>query len=159
MPARGRPSPAHPFTQASASEFGRRPGRPNLRHDGATDRVAAGSRWLDAGTYLRMKHLDVNVGVLSGLLPASSTHPTSVTIRLAAAPMSHFTRRFLFLASRNDRQPGIDGLRESARERHFKNRGSAMEDRLLYRVPDVALILTSADQRCTSCSLRASLNP
>ena len=45
-----------------------------------------------------------------------STHPTSVTIRLAAAPMSHFTRRFLFLASRNDRQPAIDGLRESARE-------------------------------------------
>jgi excisionase family DNA binding protein len=88
-----------------------------------------------------MKHLDVNVGVLSGLLPASSTHPTSVTIRFAAAPMSHFTRRFLFLASRNDRQPGIDGLRESARDRHFKNRGSAMEDRLLYRVPEVALIL------------------
>jgi excisionase family DNA binding protein len=87
-----------------------------------------------------MKILYVNVGVLSGLLPASSTHPTSVTIRLAAAPMSHFTPAF-FLASRNDRQPGIDGLRESARDRHFKNRGSAMEDRLLYQVPEVALIL------------------
>src|SRR5215207_2060666 len=46
---------------------------------------------LDAGTYLLMKHLDVNVGVLSGLLPASSTHPTSLTITLAAAPMSHLT--------------------------------------------------------------------
>ena len=40
--------------------------------------VAAGSRWLDAGTYLRMKHLDVNVGVLSGLLHAS-LYPSDIS--------------------------------------------------------------------------------
>ncbi len=34
-PARGRSSPAHPFTQARGCEFDRRPSRPNLRYDGA----------------------------------------------------------------------------------------------------------------------------
>jgi hypothetical protein len=34
-----------------------------------------------------------------------------------------------------------------------------MEDRLQYRVPEVAVILNISDQRSTSCLVRAILNP
>jgi excisionase family DNA binding protein len=49
--------------------------------------------------------------------------------------------RFLASRSANDRQRRTEGLGVRERTGIFNNRGRAMEDRLLYRVPEVAVIL------------------
>jgi excisionase family DNA binding protein len=62
---------------------------------------------------------------------------------LKAASLSHFllSSRFLLHSSRTIARTGWTGLGVRARTDIFNKRGRAMEDRLLYRVPEVAVIL------------------
>jgi excisionase family DNA binding protein len=57
--------------------------------------------------------------------------------------LSHFLRQLSFLASlsANDRQSRIDWLRGADEDWHLQQNEVAMEDRLLYRVLEVAVIL------------------
>ena len=80
-----------------------------------------------------------------------SSRPRSLHIRCTGLDaggctlLSHTTfypsSRFLASLSTNDRQSRMDGLGVQARTDIFNKRGRAMEDRLLYRVREVAVIL------------------
>jgi excisionase family DNA binding protein len=62
---------------------------------------------------------------------------------LTAAPLSHFLRQLSILASlsANDRQSRMNGLMGSGKDWHLQQNEVAMEDRLLHRVSEVAVIL------------------
>jgi excisionase family DNA binding protein len=81
-------------------------------------------------------------GLCDGGLDGHPAALQSVTW-LTAAPWSHSlpAQDSWLSRSANDRRGRMNGLRGAGKDGIFNKRGRAMEDRLLYRVPEVAVIL------------------